>query len=690
MEIVANDTVLQELQRPSSPVTVALEDSISFLYEEGVRILASRQRRQVMGVNHETKIVGAVRSSADTIQVTFYVTDVRISSVVPQEEVIAALNAVANSRLDEVTGFDVLRVFANEPTVDSTPPPVNLALVLPLTILGALLLCVVVIVLVSLYIRWRVHTRRRWTLTSSHTFESRIDLNENVDAHSVGIQHGSPQIGGRHRVTLADLATAVNKRRTLQPTPHLTAHTTGPVPYHSIQSSAVQNTSETQVRSPTVEVDTRSHLEGYRQTGTSAVQPKFLPLTALVSSSVEVTGREEVGGGDNMQETVEDVGRRTDYGNVTGSGETGSGETGSGDMGRGETGRTETGREELVRRDILQTTEVQPRVDREGTDAAVSVSQQQYPVEPEVQVIEHNLSLREQELEQETLRLQSENAELKKTLSSLRDELDDERHFAKIKQRNLEHIQRVAGAPEHTAEREMTKKVKPSNQQWAYPASREEIVSRALERAERKARRAWSEQPSLSMDRSQLGTPSQPHDLRGLPKLVKRSIVGTSVREEPATHLTSSHLTTDYTTEKDSLASLHVHAKQKKHRSWQKRSKIAPVDEDFSGAVDKPHSRRRRNKVAPAELEFSGAVARRVENTVKSELAMMDMGGGNVQLMRVWPVQPVTPTHMTPSYTLHPSAVGHPQHVPLHLTPSHVQTMPARPSPGNSLFYPYP
>ena len=53
-------------------------------------------------------------------------------------------------------------------------------------------------------------------------------------------------------------------------------------------------------------------------------------------------------------------------------------------------------------------------------------------------------------------------------------------------QRNLEHIQRVAGAPEHTAEREMTKKVKPSNQQWAYPASREEIVSRALERAERK------------------------------------------------------------------------------------------------------------------------------------------------------------------------------------------------------------
>ena len=53
------------------------------------------------------QIVGAVRSSADTIQVTFYVTDVRISSVVPQEEVIAALNAVANSRLDEVTGFDV-------------------------------------------------------------------------------------------------------------------------------------------------------------------------------------------------------------------------------------------------------------------------------------------------------------------------------------------------------------------------------------------------------------------------------------------------------------------------------------------------------------------------------------------------------------------------------------------------------
>ena len=163
------------------------------------------------------------------------------------------------------------------------------------------------------------------------------------------------------------------------------------------------------MRSPTVEVDTRSHLEGYRQTGTSAVQPKFLPLTALVSSSVEVTGREEAGGGDNMQETVENVGRRTDYGNVTGSGETGTGETG-----RGETGRTETRREELVRRDLLQTTEVQLRVDREGTDAAVSESQQQYPVEPEVQVIEHNLSLREQELEQETLRLQSENAELKK------------------------------------------------------------------------------------------------------------------------------------------------------------------------------------------------------------------------------------------------------------------------------------
>ena len=78
---------------------------------------------------------------------------------------------------------------------------------------------------------------------------------------------------------------------------------------------------------------------------------------------------------------------------------------------------------------------------------------------------------------------------------------------------------------------------------------------------------------------------------------------------------------------------------KKKHRSWQKRSKVAPVDEDFSGAVHKPHSRRRRNKVAPAELEFSGAVTRRVENTVKSELAMMDMGGGNVQLMRVWPVQ---------------------------------------------------
>ena len=53
------------------------------------------------------QIVGAVRSSADTIQVTFYVTDVQTSSIVPQVEVIAALGAIANSRLDEVTGFDV-------------------------------------------------------------------------------------------------------------------------------------------------------------------------------------------------------------------------------------------------------------------------------------------------------------------------------------------------------------------------------------------------------------------------------------------------------------------------------------------------------------------------------------------------------------------------------------------------------
>ena len=72
-----------------------------------------------------------------------------------------------------------------------------------------------------------------------------VNVQEDVDAHSVGIQHGSPQIGGRHRVTLADLATAVDKRRTAQPTPHLTPHTIGPVPYHSIQSSAVQNTVST-------------------------------------------------------------------------------------------------------------------------------------------------------------------------------------------------------------------------------------------------------------------------------------------------------------------------------------------------------------------------------------------------------------------------------------------------------------
>ena len=38
-------------------------------------------------------------------------------------------------------------------------------------------------------------------------------------------------------------------------------------------------------------------------------------------------------------------------------------------------------------------------------------------------------------------------------------------------------------------------------------------------------------------------------------------------------------------------------------------------------------------------MEFSGRVARQVASTVRSELALMDVGSGGVRLVHVWPVQ---------------------------------------------------
>lgn len=38
-------------------------------------------------------------------------------------------------------------------------------------------------------------------------------------------------------------------------------------------------------------------------------------------------------------------------------------------------------------------------------------------------------------------------------------------------------------------------------------------------------------------------------------------------------------------------------------------------------------------------MEFRGRVARQVASTVRSELALMDVGSGGVQLVHMWPVQ---------------------------------------------------
>ena len=53
------------------------------------------------------QIVEAVSSSDSIVQVNFYVTDLRTNTVVAREMVIVALNAVPDSRLDEVTGYNV-------------------------------------------------------------------------------------------------------------------------------------------------------------------------------------------------------------------------------------------------------------------------------------------------------------------------------------------------------------------------------------------------------------------------------------------------------------------------------------------------------------------------------------------------------------------------------------------------------
>ena len=58
--------------------------------------------------------------------------------------------------------------------------------------------------------------------------------------------------------------------------------------------------------------------------------------------------------------------------------------------------------------------------------------------------------------------------------------------------------------------------------------------------------------------------------------------------------------------------------------------------------IQKHGHRKKRNRISPVEgegVEFSGRVARQVFNNVRSEFALMDMGSGGAQLVRMWPVQ---------------------------------------------------
>ena len=126
-------------------------------------------------------------------------------------------------------------------------------------------------------------------------------------------------------------------------------------------------------------MNTQSHLEVCRHGTSTALQPKFLPLTALVSVPNGETGRQEV---------------------VKGG----------------------TGRQEVARQDLQPAAE-SPKLSGSRTSSAVERNQpgvnvvdggRRPPIEPEVQVIQRGLSVREQELERETERLTSENIELKK------------------------------------------------------------------------------------------------------------------------------------------------------------------------------------------------------------------------------------------------------------------------------------
>ena len=81
-----------------------------------------------------------------------------------------------------------------------------------------------------------------------------------------------------------------------------------------------------------------------------------------------------------------------------------------------------TGRQEVVGQDLQQAAK-SPKLSGSRTSSTVERNQpgmnvvdggRQPPIEPQVQVIQHGMSVREQELERETERLTSENIELKK------------------------------------------------------------------------------------------------------------------------------------------------------------------------------------------------------------------------------------------------------------------------------------
>ena len=57
-------------------------------------------------------------------------------------------------------------MFAYQVPQATTDSPVDLAVVIPVTVVGVVLILGVVIVIVALFAKWRAHARRRWIVVS--------------------------------------------------------------------------------------------------------------------------------------------------------------------------------------------------------------------------------------------------------------------------------------------------------------------------------------------------------------------------------------------------------------------------------------------------------------------------------------------------------------------------------------------